>query len=100
MKKKFFLKIVMLFVNMSFLNYGQEFYKENIYNENSDLSKIKVKTTKVKFKVVPSLNVIVVRDENKNLKKVEIKGRAAKDTLIKVSEKEIRIIASCDNYKW
>lgn len=55
---------------------------------------------KINVKIVPYLNVIVKKEKNKPIEKVEVKGSAAKDTYIGVKEKEVKIIAVCDNSKW
>lgn len=91
MKKNFFL--MMLIINMLITASEKAYYTNSINNET-------IKTIKIKIKVVPSLNIIVTKDKNKVLKNIEIKGTAAKETLVKINKKEVKIIASCDNYKW
>ncbi|MBC2854131.1 hypothetical protein [Cetobacterium sp. 2G large] len=91
MKKNFFL--MMLIINMLITASEKACYTNSINNET-------IKTIKIKIKVVPSLNIIVTKDKNKVLKNIEIKGTAAKETLVKINKKEVKIIASCDNYKW
>ncbi len=91
MKKKFF--FMMLIINMLVIASEKVYYTNSITNET-------IKTIKIKIKVVPSLNIIVTKDKNKVLKNIEIKGTAAEETLVKINKKEVKIIASCDNYKW
>ena len=91
MKKKFF--FMMLIINMLVIASEKVYYTNSINNET-------IKTIKIKIKVVPSLNIIVTKDKNKVLKNIEIKGTAAEETLVKINKKEVKIIASCDNYKW
>lgn len=100
MKKNRLIIIAILSIGFSNLSLGKKFTTENEFNETFSKPKSKNKSMKINIKVVPYLNVIVKKDKDKISEKVEVKGSAAKDTSIGVKEKEIKIIAVCDNSKW
>lgn len=100
MKKKQLFIIAILSIGFSNLSLGKDFTAENEFNGYFSKSKSKSKNMKINVKVVPYLNVIVKKEKDKTVEKVEVKGSAAKDTSIGVKEKEVKIIAVCDNSKW
>lgn len=100
MKKKIIFIIAILSIGFSKSSLGKEFTTENELNESYSKPKSKSKNMKINIKVVPYLNVIVKKEKNKTIEKVEVKGSAAKDTSIGIKEKEVKIIAVCDNSKW
>lgn len=100
MKKKQLFIIAILSIGFSNLSLGKDFTAENEFNGYYSKPKSKSKNMKINVKVVPYLNVIVKKEKDKTVEKVEVKGSAAKDTSIGVKEKEVKIIAVCDNSKW
>ena len=100
MRKKILFTIVVLSIGFSNLSLGNDFTTKDELNKDFFKIDNKNKKIKVKIKIVSNLNVIVKKDKNKILEVIEVKGSAAKDTSVGVKEKEIRIIAICDNSKW
>lgn len=100
MRKKILFTIVVLSIGFSNLSLGNDFTTEDELNKDFFKIDNKNKKIKVKIKVVSNLNIIVKKDKNKILEIIEVKGSAAKDTSVGVKEKEIKIVAICDNSKW
>ncbi|MGL4865859.1 MAG: hypothetical protein ACRC4T_22420 [Cetobacterium sp.] len=92
--------VLLVFIVSYTLIFTREFKNNKELNEIFYKKKNESESTKVTIKVVPYLNLIIKKDGDKVLEKVEIKGSAAKDTQIKIEEERVKIVAICDNYKW
>lgn len=100
MKKKKLFIIAIFVIRFSNLSSAKDFISDNNVNESFYKVRSKSSSMKINIKVVPYLNVIVKKEKDSVIKKVEFKGSAAKDTTVGIKEKEVKIIVICDNSKW
>lgn len=92
--------VLLIFIMFCTLIFSREYENNKKLNEIFYRKKNENESTRVTITVVPYLNLIIKKDKDKVLEKVEVKGSAAKDTQIKIEEKKVKIVAICDNYKW
>lgn len=92
--------LLLIFIVFCTLIFSKDFENNKKLNEIFYNRKNKGESTKVTITVVPYLNLIIKKDRDEVLEKIEVKGSAAKDTQIKIEEEKVKIIAICDNYKW